>query len=118
MLYFALESMAAVNPMYVFSLQSYSGVFSGALARAKFDAILHKRLTAIITTLTRNVYNYGCMGLFEQHNIMFSFQMTVKILESEGRLDRAELDFFLKGAIRFVVAVFPCVAVRRVSARA
>ena len=31
--------------------------------------------------LTFDVYNYTCLGLFEKHKLMFSFQMTIKVLE-------------------------------------
>ena len=35
-------------------------------------------------------------GLFEQHKLLFSFSMTVKIQEVESSLNRDELDFFMK----------------------
>ena len=37
-----------------------------------------------------------CTGLFEQHKLLFSFSMTVKIQEVEESLNRDELDFFMK----------------------
>ena len=36
-------------------------------------------------------------GLFEKHKLLFSFQMTVKIEEGEGRMQRDLLEFFAKG---------------------
>ena len=42
---------------------------------------------------------YVCViyaGLFEQHKLLFSFSMTVKIQEVEESLNRDELDFFMK----------------------
>jgi dynein heavy chain len=44
-----------------------------------------------------DVYNYTCLGLFERHKLMFSFQMTLKLLEAASPLDPELLDFFLKG---------------------
>lgn len=38
-------------------------------------------------------------GLFERHKLLFSFQMTIKIMEADGNLKHEELDFFLKGNI-------------------
>lgn len=35
-------------------------------------------------------------GLFEQHKLLFSFSMTIKIQEVEESLNRDELDFFIK----------------------
>lgn len=53
----------------------------------------------IIDKLTINVYDYTCLGVFEIHKLMFSFQMTINILDGEGQVDKHELDFFLKGNI-------------------
>ena len=44
------------------------------------------------------------VGLFEQHKLLFSFSMTVKIQEVEDSLNRDELDFFMKVRITYL----PC----------
>ncbi len=43
------------------------------------------------------VYEFTCMGIFEKHKLMFSFQMTTMIMDGDGDLNKTELDFFLKG---------------------
>lgn len=50
-----------------------------------------------MNTLTYSVYNYGCTGLFERHKLLFSFNMTIKIEQAEGRVPQEELEFFIKG---------------------
>lgn len=52
-----------------------------SLANSKWDATLEGRLSSIMDTLTTDVYSYTCLGLFERHKLMLSFQMAVKILE-------------------------------------
>jgi len=47
-------------------------------------------------TLTHNVYNYGCTGIFEKHKLLFSFQITVKLEMDLGHVRQEELDFFIK----------------------
>jgi len=47
-------------------------------------------------TLTYNVYNYGCTGIFEKHKLLFSFQITLKLEMDHGRIRQDELDFFIK----------------------
>jgi dynein heavy chain len=59
--------------------------------------VLETRLRSIIDKLTLNVYEYVCLGIFEVHKLMFSFHMTIMIIEEELELNRTELDFFLKG---------------------
>ncbi|CAH3028713.1 unnamed protein product, partial [Porites evermanni] len=98
-LFFVLSEMSAVNSMYQYSLASYLQQFDLSLRKSLPDSILPKRLKNIMDTLTMNVYNYACTGLFERHKLLFSFQMTIKILEADGKLNPEELDFFLKGNI-------------------
>ena len=46
--------------------------------------MLESRLRNVTESLTYDIYSYTCLGLFERHKLMFSFQMTIKILEGEG----------------------------------
>ncbi|KAK2902109.1 hypothetical protein Q8A73_011855 [Channa argus] len=96
-LFFALTEMALVNSMYQYSLASYLEVFDFSLRRSLPDSVLSQRLKNIINTLTYSVYNYGCTGLFERHKLLFSFNMTIKIEQAEGRAPQEELEFFIKG---------------------
>uniref|UniRef100_A0A182NRZ8 AAA+ ATPase domain-containing protein n=1 Tax=Anopheles dirus TaxID=7168 RepID=A0A182NRZ8_9DIPT len=98
-LYFVLSDMAAVNAMYQYSLNSYLEVFSYSLRKAVPDNVLSKRLDNIINTLTRNVYEYGCIGIFEKHKLLYSFQITIKLELNRGTLSQAEVDFFIKGKV-------------------
>jgi dynein heavy chain, axonemal len=98
-LFFLLSDMSIVNPMYQYSLASYLEIFGYSLRKAMLDTILRKRLQNIINTLTKNVYEYGCTGIFERHKLLFSFQMTAKLMQSEGQLTQMELDFFIKGSV-------------------
>lgn len=56
-----------------------------------------RSLRNVIEGLTFDVYNYTCLGLFEMHKLMFSFQMCIRVLDEIHPLDRAFLSFFLKG---------------------
>ncbi|XP_017580699.2 dynein heavy chain 10, axonemal [Pygocentrus nattereri] len=96
-LFFVLAEMALVNSMYQYSLASFLEVFDYSLRKSLPDSILPRRLKNIMNTLTHNVYNYGCTGLFERHKLLFSFNMTIKIEQAEGRAPQEELEFFLKG---------------------
>uniref|UniRef100_U3K3Y5 Dynein-1, subspecies f n=1 Tax=Ficedula albicollis TaxID=59894 RepID=U3K3Y5_FICAL len=98
-LFSVLAEMAFVNIMYQFSLASFLEVFGFALRKSMPSPILPKRLKNIMDTLSLNTYNYGCTGLFEKHKLLFSFDMTVKIEQAEGRVPQEEFEFFLKGNI-------------------
>lgn len=122
-LFFVLTDMALVNSMYQYSLASYLEVFDLSLRKSVPDISLQQRLDNIMNTLTYNVYNYGCtgkitatcsglnflhldksppfmsVGLFERHKLLFSFNMTIKIEQAEGRAPQEELDFLIKGQL-------------------
>ena len=96
-LFFVMSSLSVINTMYENSLFMYLEVFNLTLATSKKDSNLENRLRNVVEALTYDVYNFTCLGLFERHKLMLSFQMTIKIQEGEGRLNREQLDFFLKG---------------------
>ncbi len=68
---------------YEYSLASFLTVFNHTLHTSKRDPTLEGRLRTVIEALTYDVYSYTCLGLFERHKLMFSFQMAIKILEGE-----------------------------------
>ena len=74
-LFFVMAGLANVNKMYEYSLSSFLTVFSNTLATSKKDASLETRLKNVIEATTSDVYNYTCLGLFEKHKLMFSFQV-------------------------------------------
>ena len=98
-LFFVLSDMSVINPMYQYSLMAFLEVFNISLKRSLPDSLLNKRLRNIIDTLTQNIYAYACTGLFEIHKLLFSFQMTIKILQAKNEMRLDDLDFFVKGNI-------------------
>ena len=79
-LFFVMAGLANVNKMYEYSLSSFLTVFSNTLATSKKDASLEARLKNVIEATTSDVYNYTCLGLFEKHKLMFSFQVFLTFL--------------------------------------
>lgn len=107
-LFFVLSDMATVNSMYQYSLGSYLDVFSYSLRKSIPDTILSRRLNNITNTLTKNVYDYGCTGIFERHKLLYSLQMTMKLQQSRGLLGQREIDFFVKGSVAIEKATRKC----------
>ena len=98
-LFFVLADMATVNSMYQYSLSSYIKVFENSLRRSLPDSRVANRLRNISEMLKRNVYNYGCTGIFERHKLLYSFQITLKLRLDEGFLTEEEFEFFTKGNV-------------------
>ena len=82
-LFFAMSGLSAISSMYEYSLSSFLVVFNNALKQAKQDNVLTQRLKFIRDKLTYLVYEFVCMGIFERHKLMFSFQMTTMIMEGD-----------------------------------
>jgi dynein heavy chain len=96
-LFFTLSGLSAISSMYEFSLAAYLGVFSQGLSESAKDSNVAVRVENVIDKLTKIVYDYTCTGIFEVHKLMFSLQMTTMIMAGEDKLNREEMDFFLKG---------------------
>ncbi|KAJ8924399.1 hypothetical protein NQ315_007195, partial [Exocentrus adspersus] len=109
-LFFVLSDMASVNAMYQYSLASYLEVFAYSLRKALPHTLLARRLMNIINTLTKNVYDYGCTGIFEKHKLLYSFQMTTKLEQNDNKVSQIELDFFIKGSISLEKSTRECPA--------
>ncbi|KAJ3123528.1 Dynein heavy chain 2, axonemal [Physocladia obscura] len=98
-LYFVLNDLATVDPMYQFSLDAYVDLFEKSISKSKRFEDLSERIASLNDYHTFSVYKNTCRGLFEQHKLLFALQMTVKIMESSGKLNRDEYEFFLRGGM-------------------
>ncbi|XP_055375876.1 dynein axonemal heavy chain 2 [Condylostylus longicornis] len=98
-LFFVLMDISKIDPMYQFSLNSYVLLFMQSIERSPKSTNLAERITNINDYHTYAVYNNTCRGLFENHKLLFSMHMCVKILQASNDIDMNEYDFFLKGGI-------------------
>ncbi|KNC97489.1 uncharacterized protein SPPG_07404 [Spizellomyces punctatus DAOM BR117] len=96
-LYFVLNDLATVDPMYQFSLDAYTDLFDKSISKSKKSEELAERIANLNEFHTYSVYKNTCRGLFESHKLLFAFQMTVKIMEAAKKLPKEEYDFFLRG---------------------
>ncbi|UYV65972.1 DNAH10 [Cordylochernes scorpioides] len=97
--FFVLYDLAAINPMYQYSLSAYLRVFHFALSRSKPDPNPERRIKLFLEKLTFSVYVYGCTGIFEKHKLLFAFQLSLRLAQHEETIRQSELEFFLKGSV-------------------
>lgn len=95
-LFFVLSEISFVNPMYQYSLAFYITLFKRSIVNASHSGDFAERLNNILETMKRDVYNYISIGLFANDKLLFSFQMTSKLQQLDGKLHHNELDFFLQ----------------------
>jgi len=97
LLYFVINDMAVIDPMYQFSLDFYFALFGTSIDRAPKSEQIEERIKHLNTTHTSSVYRTICRSLFERHKLLFSLQMCVKIMQRGSKMNKEEYNFFLRG---------------------
>ncbi|KYM82700.1 Dynein heavy chain 2, axonemal [Atta colombica] len=98
-LFFILNDMSIIDPMYQFSLDAYNALFMLSIDKSPQKINLSERINSLNDYHTYAVYRNTCRGLFEQHKLLFSFHMCVKILDAQGKIIPGEYAFLLRGGI-------------------
>ncbi|XP_056602033.1 dynein axonemal heavy chain 2 isoform X3 [Triplophysa dalaica] len=98
-LFFVLNDLGFIDPMYQFSLDAYITLFTLSIESSPRSHKLEERINNLNRHHTYAVYRYTCQGLFECHKLLFSFHMCAKILEASGKLNMDEYSFFLRGGL-------------------
>ncbi|XXQ31513.1 AAA+ ATPase domain-containing protein [Plasmodiophora brassicae] len=102
LLFFVLNDLAGIDPMYQFSLDAYFDMFRMSIDKSrkpKGTLDVKERNRALNLYHTDAVYKNTCRGLFEKHKLLFSFQMCVKKMQSEGKVNADDYLFLLRGGI-------------------
>ncbi|KAJ3096963.1 hypothetical protein HDU97_005410 [Phlyctochytrium planicorne] len=97
LLYFLLNDLWQIHPMYQYSLNAYKVVFQNAINRAEASEDIKERVLLLIDSITHMVFIYTTRGLFERDKLIYLAQMTFQILHAQDDLDPVELDFLLRG---------------------
>lgn len=98
-LYFVIASLNEIDPMYQFSLNYFLAIFCAVISAedAPADAELSIRLERLLAAQIYAFYLNISRGLFERHNLIFSFMLTIATEKQDGRVTDAELQFLLRG---------------------
>jgi len=78
-LYFAITEMSGINLMYQNSLQYVKKLFNEAITSVKKvksvedECQQRKLLQGLIDAITRQLYEKICIGLFEEHKVVYAF---------------------------------------------
>ncbi|KAF2355262.1 Dynein heavy chain domain [Trinorchestia longiramus] len=96
LLYFILNDLHKINPIYQFSLKAFRGVFQKAMARSPASDDVQTRVSSLIACITHSVFLYTSRGLFEQDKLIFASQMTFQVLAVSREVAPADLDLLLR----------------------
>ena len=95
-MYFILNDLHKINPIYQFSLKAFSVVFNVAIERAEMADDVKIRVVNLTECITYNVFMYTTRGLFECDKLIFTAQMAFQILIMKKEVNPVELDFLLR----------------------
>jgi dynein heavy chain len=96
LLYFILDDLNKIHPMYQFSLKAFNVVFATSITRADKSEEVKARVNNLIDSVTFSVYVYATRGLFEKDKLTFTAQVAFQILLNKGEINPTELDFLLR----------------------
>uniref|UniRef100_A0A7N6A473 Dynein heavy chain 9, axonemal n=1 Tax=Anabas testudineus TaxID=64144 RepID=A0A7N6A473_ANATE len=96
LLYFIMNDLNKIHPMYQFSLKAFSVVFQKAVLKADPDEALKQRVSNLIDSITSSVFQYTTRGLFECDKLTYIAQLAFQILLMNKEINPAELDFLLR----------------------
>jgi len=97
LLYFLVVDMAAINNMYMVSLQQFLELHDYSVNHSEKAPIAAKRIVNIIAYMTKYVTSYMLRGLFERHKKIWTLMLTMKIEQVADRLSAAYVGNLLKG---------------------
>lgn len=83
--------------MYQYSLQWFVRLFVMAVENSEPSNILEQRLANMNSYFTYSLYENVCRSLFERHKLLFSFVLTIKIMQGDNKIDNNEWRYLLSG---------------------
>ncbi|XP_076154706.1 dynein axonemal heavy chain 17-like isoform X2 [Alosa pseudoharengus] len=96
LLYFILNDLNKINPIYQFSLKAFSVVFDVAITRTEPAEEVKQRVNNLIDEITYSVFMYTNRSLFEKDKLTFIAQTAFQILVMKKEINPVELDFLLR----------------------
>eukprot|EP00752_Nemacystus_decipiens_P010663 g9495.t1 len=96
-MYFCVRDFNVVDPMYQYSLQWFTNLFVQGIRLSEKSDVLEERLEELNNFFTYYVYTNVCRSLFEKDKLLFSFLITVRVLQGDKLIDDNEWSFLISG---------------------
>ena len=79
-LFFTIQELANIEPMYQYSLPFFIKLFESAISQAEKSEELEKRLEFLNAEFLDLLFRQVCISLFEKDKLIFSFMLCIKLL--------------------------------------
>ena len=104
-LFFCIQDMCLIDPMYQYSLPFFALLFTQAIAEAPMSEDLDERSNNLNKEFLSSLYRNICRSLFEKDKMIFSFLLCVKLNQMSGEVDMNEIRFLLTGGVSLGEAI-------------
>ena len=104
--YFVANDILKLNNMYHFTAEWFREFFKSLIINKniKIDDTDKKKKKESIrnlnATFVKEFHHKMCQTLFEKDKLIFSFLLSFKILETEFKVDKNQIEFFIKGGLQ------------------
>jgi dynein heavy chain len=98
-LFFCIQDMCLIDPMYQYSLPFFTLLFSMAIGEAAPSEDLAVRTENLNTEFLSSLYRNICRSLFEKDKMIFSFLLCIKLNQMSGEVEMGEFRFLLTGGV-------------------
>jgi len=87
LLFFCIESINLIDPMYQYSLQWFQRLFGSSVRDSQPSEDVAERVSILNEFQTLALYQNICRSLFERHKLLFSLLLCMKILMGDNKID-------------------------------
>ncbi|BET02170.1 Dynein, axonemal heavy chain [Nesidiocoris tenuis] len=96
LIYFIMNDLQKVNPLYQFSLKAFTIVFHNAMKKAEHAESVDARVEVLTESITFSTFMYTSRALFEADKMIFMSIMAIQIQQKKGDVTSKEIDFLLR----------------------
>uniref|UniRef100_A0A4X2M255 AAA+ ATPase domain-containing protein n=1 Tax=Vombatus ursinus TaxID=29139 RepID=A0A4X2M255_VOMUR len=93
LLYFVINDLRKINPIYQFSLKAFNTLFHKAIGQSGKAEDTQERISNLMESITYSVFLNTSQALFEKDKLTFLSQMTFQVGK---KIEGPELDFLLR----------------------
>lgn len=83
MFYFLLIQLCIIDPMYQYSLESFTTFFFKAIEKTELNEDDEIRVTTLREVIRMTIYQWVSRGLFEKHKQIFRSQLCFRLMQKK-----------------------------------
>nr|CAH8820074.1 unnamed protein product [Trichobilharzia regenti] len=96
LIYFVMNDLCQIHPMYQFSLKAFRTVFELSIETAEQSDNDKERLLFLLDNITYSIFIYTTRGLFERDKLVFTVLMVLQIQYTSKEIPPILMDFLLR----------------------